>query len=149
MSGRIIKTCLRTLDALAAGVHRRRAAVPKHLTIGRLGEEEAYFYLRRKGYVMVAQNFRSSRRRGEVDLIGWDGQVLCFIEVKTRTTHQVKPAEAAVDAAKQQELAAMAREYLRRLPKRPSYRFEVLSVYRETDASSPDITLFKNAFRVT
>ncbi|MCU1296428.1 MAG: hypothetical protein JWO91_706 [Acidobacteriaceae bacterium] len=34
------------------------------------GEEDAYFYLRRQGYLMVARNFRSSLRRGEIDLIG-------------------------------------------------------------------------------
>jgi Holliday junction resolvase-like predicted endonuclease len=60
---------------------------------------DAYFYLRRLGYVMVARNFRSSRR-GEIDLIGWNKNVLCFIGVKTRTTHDVKPAEAAADRDK-------------------------------------------------
>ena len=49
------------------------------------------------------------------DLIGFDGEVLCFIEVKTRTTHDVKPAEAAVDDHKRRELALMARHFLRRL----------------------------------
>jgi len=37
-----------------------------------LGEEEAYFYLRKLGYVMVARNYRSARRQGEIDLIGWE-----------------------------------------------------------------------------
>ena len=80
---------------------------------GRRGEEEAYFHLRRQGYVMVARNFRSRRRRGEIDLIGWDGDVLCFVEVKTRTSHEVKPAEAAVDEDKRRELAGVARDYWR------------------------------------
>ncbi len=123
--------------------------MPAHLRTGRLGEEEAYFYLRRHGYVMVARNFRSPRRRGEVDLIGWDGDVLCFVEVKTRTSRDFMPAEAAVDPAKQQELAAMAREYLSRLPDIPAFRFDILSVYCEKSGLPPDITLFKNAFRVT
>ena len=35
---------------------------------------------------MVARNFRTPRCRGEVDLIGWESDVLCFVEVKTRTT---------------------------------------------------------------
>ncbi len=98
---------------------------------------------------MVARNYRSPRRRGEVDLIGWDGDVLCFIEVKTRTTRDVKPAEAAVDAPKRQELAAMAREYLRRMPPPPAHRCDVVSVYCEKRGAPPDITLFKNAFRLT
>ena len=64
---------------------------PAHLRTGKLGEEKAYFYLRRLGYTVVSRNFRSSRCRGEIDLIAWDKDVLCFIEVKTRTTLAVKP----------------------------------------------------------
>jgi putative endonuclease len=70
---------------------------PRHQRTGTQGEEDAYFRLRKLGYVMVERNFRSSRSRGEIDLIGWDADVLCFIEVKTRTTFDVKTAEAAVD----------------------------------------------------
>ena len=83
---------------------------------GRRGEEAAYFHLRKLGYTMVARNFRSPRCRGEIDLIGWDDDVLCFIEVKTRTTRDVKPGEAAVDRYKRKVLAIIIREYLRRLP---------------------------------
>ena len=43
---------------------------PAHQQTGRRGERDAYFYLRKLGYVMVARNFRSPRRRGEIDLIG-------------------------------------------------------------------------------
>ena len=117
--------------------------------MGRRGEEDAYFYLRKHGYVMVARNYRSSRRRGEVDLIGWEDDVLCFIEVKTRTSHDVKPAEAAVDRDKQRELSAMAREYMRRLGGTPQWRFDVVSVYYEGRAAYPTFELFKNAFRVS
>jgi putative endonuclease len=115
------------------------------MVTGRRGEEEAYFYLRRNGYVLVARNYRSPRRRGELDLVGWDGETLCFVEVKTRTTRDVKPAEAAVDAEKQQELVAVAREFMRRVPA-SSFRFDVLSIYLEKDVPAPQITLFKNAF---
>ncbi len=148
LSGRLTKSVVRALDAVGSRLPLRRAATAEHLITGRFGEEEAYFYLRRDGYVMVARNYRSPRRRGELDLVGWDGEVLCFIEVKTRTTRNVKPAEAAVDAAKQQELAAMARDFLRRVPGNPAYRFDVVSVYCENRHAPPDITLFKNAFRM-
>ncbi len=149
MSGRITKSLIGVLDATSSLLRRNRAGTAEHLTTGRYGEEEAYFYLRRNGYVMVARNYRSPRRRGEVDLIGWDGDVLCFVEVKTRTTRDVKPAEAAVDAPKQRELAAMAREYLHRMPAPPVHRFDVVSVYCEKRDAPPDITLFKNAFHLT
>lgn len=143
-SGRITRLAIRALDSAARLVPQRKKA--EHLTTGERGEEEAYFYLRRCGYVMVARNFRSPRRRGEIDLIGWEGDILCFIEVKTRTSHAVKPAEAAVDEDKQRELVAVAREYLRRVSGSPAIRFDILSIYLEKGASSPQITLFKNAF---
>ena len=44
--------------------------------------------------------------RGELDLVGWERDVLCFIEVKTRTTRDVKPAEAAVDRDKAKRIIA-------------------------------------------
>lgn len=95
---------------------------------------------------MVARNFRSSRRRGEIDLIAWDQGVLCFIEVKTRTTRAVKPAEAAVDRDKQRALAAVADEYLRQTTPACQWRFDVVTVYYEQQSSQPLIELFRNAF---
>jgi putative endonuclease len=97
-SGRLTEIVLRGLDRVANKKSGKDS--PVHLRTGKRGEEDAYFYLRRRGYVMVARNFRTVRQHGEIDLIGWDKDVLCFIEVKTRTTHDVKPATAAVDRKK-------------------------------------------------
>ena len=97
---------------------------------------------------MVARNFRSPGRRGEIDLIGWEKDVLCFIEVKTRTTRDVKPAETAVDRDKQREVAAMAGVYLRRLRCTPQWRVDVVTVYYE-HPSQPQFELFKNACPVS
>ena len=58
---------------------------------------------------MGERNFTSRRSRGEIDFIGWDADVLCFIEVKTRTTLDVKTAEAAVDRHKRREVTQVAR----------------------------------------
>ncbi len=140
MAGRIVHSVVKTLDRLAPA--SRRAA---HLRTGERGEEAAYFHLRKLGYVMVARNYRSPRRRGEIDLIGWEKDALCFIEVKTRTTRDVMPAEVAVDAEKQHDLREVAREYLRKVKGEPATRFDIVSVYFE--AGKPEeITLFKNAF---
>jgi len=138
---------IRFLDWLAActlSADRR----PSHQRIGQRGEEAAYFYLRRRGYVMVARNFRSAHSRGEIDLVGWDADVLCFIEVKTRTTHDVKPAETAVDRDKQRSLIAVARDYLRHTALPCQWRFDILSVYYESHSSRPQFELFQNAFPV-
>jgi putative endonuclease len=147
----LFQTVLRLLDRVASLLPWKRKVSPAHVVTGRRGEEEAYFHLRRQGYVMVARNFRSRRRRGEIDLIGWDGDVLCFVEVKTRTSHEVKPAEAAVDEDKRRELAGVAREYQRGAARGGDparIRFDIVSIYYES-GNSPQITLFKNAFPVT
>ena len=148
MSGRVTRFALRVLDRLARLLLRPPAVAP-HQIVGASGEEDAYFYLRGLGYVMVARNWRSPRRHGEIDLVGWDGSVLCFVEVKSRTTRDVKPAEAAVDAQKRDELGGMAREYLRHIAGSPSWRFDVLSLYYDQPGAPPQITLFKNAFSVS
>ena len=67
---------------------------------------------------MIARNFRTARHHGEIDLIGWDNDVLCFIEVKTRTSRDVKPAAAAVDREKRRAIRAVIRDFLRGLPER-------------------------------
>jgi len=123
--------------------------MPLHQQVGRRGEEAAYFYLRRRGYVMVARNFRSPHQRGEIDLIGWDKEVLCFIEVKTRTTRDVKTAEAAVDSAKMRDLSLVAREYLRLLTEPCPWRFDVISVYYDRPSRDPEFELFQNASSIS
>jgi putative endonuclease len=118
---------------------------PRHQRTGTHGEEDAYFHLRKLGYVIVERNFRSPRSRGEIDLIGWDADVLCLIEVKTRTTLDVKTAEAAVDRHKRREVAQVARQYLRRLPPSCQWRFDIVSVYYGGLRSRPEIEVFRNA----
>jgi len=118
---------------------------PAHQRTGSQGEEEAYFHLRRLGYVVVARNFRTPHCPGEIDLIAWDHDVLCFVEVKTRTSHDVKTPESAVDRHKRREIAQVAREYLRRLPPACQWRFDIVSVYYDGRSSRPQIEVFVNA----
>ncbi|MBZ5522024.1 MAG: YraN family protein [Acidobacteriia bacterium] len=146
MSGRLTKITIRAIDSIAR-ILPGRSSDPAHLQTGRRGEEEAYFHLRRQGYVIVARNYRTPRHRSELDMIGWDGEVLCFIEVKTRTARGLYPAESAVDAEKQRDLSKIARSFLRKTPGRPPSRFDIVSVYLEP-GRDPDIVLFKNAFRM-
>jgi putative endonuclease len=157
ISGYITQATLKFIDRIAKTRSGKLASaekpLPAHLRTGRRGEEDAYFYLRRKGYVMVARNFRTARHRGEIDLIGWakdrGDNVLCFIEVKTRTTRDVKPAQAAVDRKKRRDLRIVIRDYLHLLPRRqfpqaPAWRFDVVTVYYE-GAGAPTFELFQNA----
>jgi putative endonuclease len=128
LSGQFTRLIVQGLDWLADRMLTPDPA-PMHQHTGRRGEEDAYFYLRRLGYVIIARNYRSPHYRGELDLVGWHGDVLCFIEVKTRTTRDVKPAEAAVDGAKQRELALVAREFVRHIARPCQWRFDIVAVY--------------------
>lgn len=125
----------------------RAASLAPHLATGVRGEEAAYFHLRRLGYTIVARRWRSPKQRGDLDLIGWDGEWLCFIEVKTRSSHAVEPAEAAVDADKRTTLRRVAREYVRQLDGAANIptRFDVVSVYF-LDEKTMEIEIFRGAF---
>ncbi len=126
------------VEALQSASSRRRPNRPGHLVTGERGERAALFWLRRRGYTVVARGWHSSRARGDLDLIAWTTErtepTLCFIEVKTRTTRAVAPAHLAVDEDKRRTLRRLARHYLRRLPSRDvPTRFDVLSIYFEPE----------------
>jgi putative endonuclease len=145
LSAPLTRTIVRVFDWLAERVLPADNN-PIHQRIGTRGEEDAYFFLRKIGYTIVSRNFRSPRSRGEIDLVAWDDEnVLCFIEVKARTSRDVKTPEAAVDRHKRREVAEVAREYMRRLPPSCQWRFDIVSVYYDGHTPRPQIELFRNA----
>jgi putative endonuclease len=117
-----------------------------HLMTGMRGEDAAYFHLRRLGYTIVARRWRSAKLRGDIDLIGWDSDWLCFVEVKTRSSRSFQPAEVAVDLEKQTMLKRMAQEYVRHLenPDQIPIRFDAVSVY--FPGGKPEFEVFRGAF---
>jgi putative endonuclease len=134
------------LEWIAA--HRGRGTqIPAHLLTGIEGEDVARSYLRRKGYIVVGRRWSGGNLPGDLDLIAWRGPLLCFFEVKTRTAHDMTPAEAAIDRHKRNVLRRLARQYVRQLPGEtaPQVRFDVISVYLLPGAA-PEITHFENAF---
>jgi putative endonuclease len=112
------------------------------------GEMFAYWYLRRQGYVFIARNFMVSGVKGEIDLVGYDGDVLAFVEVKTRSeaaADAVLP-EYMVNQEKQMHLRRMARRFLaeRRL-RNIVFRFDILAI--ESRANRPPaVRLHKGGF---
>ena len=140
-----------SVEATPEAAEERREPVPSRSGEGRRrtgmrGETFAYWYLRRQGYTIVARNYRLPHPHGEIDLIGWDGKVLAFVEVKTRTTASGGPPERAVDIDKQQAVERLARYYLQRrgLGEIP-YRFDVVALEARPRAA-PVVRLHKGAF---
>lgn len=142
MSPNALSGSVLLLDLQQAILHRmdrlaerfgRKSRLPAHLLTGFRGEEEALFFLRRQGFTIVARRWSTPKLRGDVDLIAWDADWLCFVEVKTRTARDLYPAKYAVDPAKQERLRRLARVYLKGFPQerrqRILVRFDVVSVY--------------------
>jgi putative endonuclease len=126
------RSALRGLDRFAARFGPARTR-PAHLRTGIRGENEALFFLRRHGYTIVARRWRCTEERGDLDLIAWEANCLCFIEVKSRTARDTSPAESAIDREKQRALQAMAKAYMRRMPREERegliVRFDAVAVY--------------------
>ena len=123
---------------------RGRAEEPEHLRLGRMGEDAAYRHLRKLGYIMVARNYRTRDGRGEVDLIGWDGEQLAFVEVKTRISTDFGAPEDAIDSRKRLNIVGAAGDYLRRAGLEWSCaRFDTVSVIWQTPVI---IEVHKDAF---
>ena len=125
---------------VAAGQKARRTGVR--------GETYAYWYLRRNGYVMIARNFSYRGVRGEIDLVGYDGATLAFVEVKTRTSPRENfgSPEDAVTPDKQRHLSRMARQFIREYRARSApFRFDILAI-EALPGQRPIVRLHKGAF---
>lgn len=142
----LLEGVIQTLDLLPT-----KPAEAEHLRTGHAGELAAFFYLRRQGYKVVARDWKSPRAPGDIDLIAWQGDTLCFVEVKTRTSNEVATAESAIDEHKRHTLRRLAGHYVRHLPDDTPTRFDVLSIYYPpaaniTNKSAAEITLYRGAF---
>jgi putative endonuclease len=107
----------------------RRGKWTPTLALGRRGEDLAHRYLRDRGYIIVARNYRLSSGDAEADLIAWDGEMLVFVEVKSRGTADFGPPERAIGEEKRTHLLRIAREYSRKTGTEwDRIRFDVVSV---------------------
>ena len=124
------------------------------IELGKLGEAYAAAYLEQRGYRLVAANFtlpvgrnlRGAVVNNEIDLIAYDGETLCFVEVKTRASDWFAPPQVNVDLRKRRQVARAARAYRRMFElENETYRFDVVTVVLPDD-STPKIELIKNYF---
>ena len=119
-------------------------------TIGRSegtwGEALVADYLRRRNYRLAAHSYQC--RFGEIDLIAWDKDVLCFVEVKTRTNTDMALPREYVTSKKQDRIRKTALFYLSSNALDCPARFDVAEVY--ADGPHPQkaarIEYIENAF---
>jgi putative endonuclease len=120
----------------------------RHRDLGKHGEDLAHRYLRARGLLIVARNWRPPQGGGEIDLVaqesGPDGDILVFVEVKTRLSGESSSPEREVNAEKLVSLRRAARDYVRRARADPGkVRFDVISL------TGYEITYFRDAFPIS
>ena len=122
-------------------------AKPEHLRHGELGERVAKKHLQKHGLKFLTANFRSDR--GEIDLIFRDGDCLCFIEVKARSSEDWTRPAAAVNAERRRRLSGAGLDYLRLL-KNPEVkiRFDIVEVLL-ADGEVREIRHLPNTFSLS
>lgn len=119
--------------------------------IGKAGEELAARFLMRNGFEIVASNFKVpiGRNRkdvqvsGEIDIVALDGDVLCFVEVKTRSSDEFSTPLSAVDLRKQRQITRTARVYRKIFGlQKMRFRYDVVGIVLNK-TKAPKIELFK------
>jgi putative endonuclease len=125
------------------------------LSLGKRGEAFAAAYLEQAGYRLVAANFivpvgrnlRGAVVNAEIDLVAYEGNTLCFVEVKTRASDWFAPPQINVDRRKQRQIMRAADTYRRMFGlEDQSYRYDVVTVILSTKESDsvPRIALLRN-----
>jgi putative endonuclease len=112
------------------------------------GETFAYWHLRSFGYVFVARNYVPREIKGEIDLIGYDGETVVFAAVRARTAREDQAAlpELGVTAEKQHLVGRTARRFLmERHVRECPLRFDVVAI-EKFSGQAPVVRLHKNAF---
>ena len=89
-------------------------------------ERLAHDFLRQHGLKPIDLNFRTPR--GEIDLVMQDGQVLVFVEVRSRTSNTFIHAAESIDARKRQRIILASQRYLQKYGDRVDCRFDVIIV---------------------
>jgi putative endonuclease len=130
-----------------------------HVELGRRGEEFAAAYLQQAGYRIVAANFAIPVGRNrvgapivvEMDIVAYDDDVLCFIEVKTRSSDWFAQPQVNVDRRKRRQIARAARAYRRMFGLEGArYRYDVVTLVLPEELKpsiAPDIQLLRNYWR--
>lgn len=113
--------------------------------IGNWGESLSKKYLKDKGYIIIEENF--SCPSGEIDIIATDKNLLCFIEVKTRSNHNFGSPLESITSSKQRRIIKTAQYYICKHKLYKSFcRFDAIEVIFTADTPHPKLIHIKNAF---
>lgn len=124
--------------------NKKNKKIPKHLERGLRGENFAADFLKKQNLKILERNFRT--RRGEIDLIAQDAEVLVFVEVRMRQKNSLVSAAESINTAKQAKWKIAATEYLaQKFPSPPDCRFDAILITADGD-NFQDIEWIKGLF---
>lgn len=117
--------------------------------LGSFGEAQTAEYLRKKGFQIVAMNYRT--RLGEIDVIAADRRFIVFVEVKLRKNARFAQAREFVTSSKQRRIIATAQEWLQLHETKLQPRFDVMEIYAPggPDPAQLEFNHIENAFELT
>lgn len=115
----------------------------EHNDLGKWGEDVAAAYLQQKGYIIIERDWRSGHR--DLDIVALDGDVVVFVEVKTRRNRMFMDAEDAVDYRKIRHLQQSANHYIKYKAIDHDIRFDIVTVVGMM-GSQPEINHIEDAF---
>ncbi len=101
--------------------------------IGKMGEKAACRYLKKEGYRILATNYARhfGKQIGEIDLIAQKGDIVAFVEVKTRKSEAFGLPCEAVTREKQQKIIKTAYTYIGEKNLDLSYCFDIVEVLHD------------------
>lgn len=138
-------------EIISIDFENNRSEISETARVGHFGEQLAARFLTENGYRLVLANFKVPVGRnqrgvsvsGEIDLIALDGDTLCFVEVKTRSSDKFASPLAAVDLRKQRQITRTARVYRKVFHlQNVKFRFDVVSIVLN-EGRAPAIEVFK------
>lgn len=106
----------------------------RHNEIGKQGEVIAAQFLEKKGYKIIAQNWR--HQKGELDIISTFNKQIVIVEVKTRTSDKVENPKEAVTISKQKRIVKAADAYIQEKDINLECRFDIIAVLLQDDETS-------------
>ncbi len=115
----------------------------KKIALGRRGEAIAAQSLEADGYILLARNWRTPY--GEIDLVARHGEVIVFVEVKTRSSESLGPPEIAITRRKAQHMHDAAEYYIQQHPELTNdWRIDLITIQLKAGNDAPVIDKFEN-----
>ena len=117
----------------------------KRQQFGKKSENLAVWYLKKNGYKIIEQNYRTPL--GEIDIIAKEKKTIVFVEVKSRQSIRYGNPKWALTPQKQRKISMVALQYLKSTRQMDAKaRFDVVAVMSNRD--QPQIEIVKNAFEL-